>query len=328
MRALVPIIVAFSILFTGFPSQVEARLGGSGGAFLSMGGGARPLALSGAYVAFAEGIDAIYWNPAGIARVDKSSLVFSHALLYADMSHENFAFVQPLTDGAFGISALALISGDIEITDYENQEGTGEFYSANDYAVGFSYARMMTKKFTAGFTMKVINQNIAKVSATGVAFDLGATYNTEFHNLRFGFAAQNFGVDMSYGGEDLEIKVGIGGDSLNVEEDILATYKSEPYTLPLTFQLGAAVDLYNSAQHRFTVEGDLVHPNDQEETYAVGAEYSYREMLFLRAGHTQKNSRGFSGGVGLKVMNFQVDFSFEQHSELTDIKRISLGFNY
>lgn len=309
-------------------SGVQARLGGSGGTFLSMGGGSRPLALSGAYTAFAEGVDAIYWNPAGIADIEQSCLSFSHAQLYADMKHENFAFVYPVGNGAFGISALALVSGDIEVTTVENQDGTGETYSANDYAVGVSYARMMTQKFTAGATIKIINQNIAQVSANGVVFDLGATYNTGFRNLKFGFVVQNFGTDMSYGGEDLEVDLGIGGDTLTTEEDISGSYSSEAYPLPLTFQMGAAIDLYNADEHRLTVEGDLVHPNDQTETYAVGVEYAYKEMFFLRGGSTGKNNRRLSGGMGLRFMNFHLDFSFEEHTELTDIKRISIGFSY
>lgn len=328
MKGIACVLFSLSVILCTIPSGVEARLGGSGASFLSMGGGSRPLALGGAYAAYAEGIDAIYWNPAGIADIEKSSFSFCHATLFADMYHENFAFVFPLKDGAFGISALALISGKIEVTNYANQEGTGEFYSANDYAIGLTYARMMTKKFTAGATMKVINQNIAQVSANGVVFDLGATYNTGFANLKFGFAVQNFGSDMAYGGEDLEIEVGIGGDSLVSEEDILATYKSEPYSLPLTFQVGAAMDLYNNAEHRLTVEADLVHPNDQKETYAVGVEYAYREMFFLRGGSTGKNNRGLSGGMGLRFMDFQFDFSFEEHSQLADIKRVSVGFSY
>jgi len=328
MKRTACVLFLVSAVACTIPLGVDARLGGSGAAFLSMGGGSRPLALGGAYAAYAEGIDAIYWNPAGIANIEKSCFSFSHAELFADMSHENFAFVFPSKDAAFGISALALLSGEIERTDYANQEGTGELFSANDYAIGLSYARMMTKKFTAGATIKVINENIAEVSANGVVFDLGATYNTGFRNLKFGFVVQNFGPDMAYTGEELEITVGMGGDSLPSEEDIQATYKSESYALPLTFQLGAAMHLYDSPEHRLTVEADLVHPNDQDETYAVGAEYAYREMFFLRGGSTGKNNRGLSGGMGLKFMNFHFDFSFEQHQELSDIKRVSLGFSY
>ena len=306
----------------------NARLGGAGATFLSLGGGSRPLALGGAYVAFAEGIDALYWNPAGIANINKTNFSFTHAELFADMSYENIAFVYPLGDAAVGISILAFLSGDIEETTLEYQEGTGDHFSCNDFAVGITYGRMMTKRFTAGATARVINQNIWKCSATGVAFDLGATYNTGIRNLKFGFVVQNFGSDLVYSGEDLEGTLVMEGYENIQESDIPYVLASEPYPLPLTFQLGVSIDALYSIIHRITVEADLIHPNDQNETYAAGVEYCYNNMFFLRGGHTQKNCRLWSTGFGVKLANMKVDYSYEHHRYLVGIHRISAGFSY
>lgn len=316
------ILGVIMVLF--IPYCTYARLGGAGATFLGIGGGARPVALGYAYSAVAEGPDAIFWNPAGLARIRQTSFSFSHAELFADMNYENFAFVYPLQDGAFGVSVIALLSGLIEETTLEHQEGTGDFYSANDYAVGVSYARMMTTKFSAGFTLRAVNQNIWKVSANGVVFDIGATYNAGYLNLRFGFVIQNFGPDMRYTGEGLEFLFVPSDYESTMEADVPGAFRSEAYSPPLTFQEGFAVDPIHNEIHRVTLSADLIHPNDQEETFGAGVEYSYQERFFARMGYTGKNNRKLSGGMGVRVGSINFDYAFETHEYLNPIHRISV----
>lgn len=317
------ILVVLTALF--LPSHTFARLGGAGATFLGIGGGARPVAIGCAYSAVAEGTDAIFWNPAGLARIRQTSFSFSHAKMFADMNYENFAFVSPLQDGAFGISVIALLSGLIEETTFEEQQGTGDYYSANDYAVGISYARMMTTKFSTGFTLRAVNQNLADVSANGLVFDMGATYNTEYLNLRFGFVVQNFGPDMRYSGEGLEFLGAWEEYEQTSDPDVPFATRSEAFTPPLTFQEGIALDPVNNDIHRVTLCADLIHPNDQEETYGVGVEYSWEERFFARVGYTGKNNRQLSGGMGVRMGSINFDYTYETHEYLNPIHRISLG---
>ncbi len=340
-----------SSVFCLLSSPARARLGGCTGAFLSAGGGARALALGGAYSAFAEGIDAIYWNPAGIAKLTHNTVNFTHAEYFADMSQENIGVVVPIMDGAIGISTIAFLSGKIEETTLSNQMGTGRYWSANNFAVGLSYARRMTDKFDAGITIKGISQNIDKVSANGVAFDVGGTYNTKLRNLRFGFIIQNFGPDIAFSGEGLEDEV--QDTSLPWQDPISVSKKSTPDPLPLNFQMGAAFELLATPIYKIVLMGDLVHPSDQEPTYAFGIEFSAIERYFLRCGFTERNNRGFStrdelydiipmmsnkipmlSAVGIGIVNsfgtgeVTVDYTYEVHQYLSGIHRVALGFAF
>lgn len=315
------------VILLSVPHLAEARLGGSGAQFLALGGGSRPLALGGAYTALAEGVESIYWNPAGLARLEAMTFSFTHAELFADMNQENVAFATPALGGVVGLSAIAFLSGEIEITTVEEQEGTGEKYSANDFAVGISYARMMTDKFTAGVTLKLVNQNIHEVSAYGWALDLGGTYNTGLRNLRLGFVIQNFGPDLRYSGEGLEFLTGLGGS-----DDASATYRSEPYPLPLSFQVGLAYDIINFGSNRLTALVEGVHPTDQSETFAMGVEYCLNDIYSARLGYTERNNKGFSGGLGVRIplenMNIIADYSYESHEYLDALQRFTIGFKY
>lgn len=330
MKKLVLVFSLIPLLFLLSP-LAEARLGGAGAQFLTIGSGSRPLALGGAYVALAEGIDAIYWNPAGLAMEEHTVFSFSHIQLFANqLKKENVAFVRPGLGGAIGVSAIAFLSGDIDITTVESPEGTGETYTANDFAAGISYARMMTDKFTAGLTLKLINQNIYQCSAFGWAFDLGGTYNTGLRNLRLGFVIQNFGPDMRFGGELLEFST---STTELMNEDVAAQYKSSSYSLPLSFQVGVAYDLLSSGNNRIIALLDGVHPIDQDEIFAAGLEYWLGETYSIRLGYTDRDNKGLSFGLGAKIplggnVRALVDYGYMLHDYLDATQHFTISFSY
>lgn len=362
-------------------SPLAARLGGSGSSasFLTMGGGARPISMGCAYTAFAEGPDALFWNPAGIVKMKTPGATFGQAILFAGMLEENLAAVIPLGEegmsGILGINVLAHLSGPIEITTFEDQDGTGSYYSANNYAVGLSYAYRMTEKFSAGITVKGIDLTMDKVAAVGFAVDAGATYVIkEARNLRLGFAIQNFGPDMYYRGSPLFFNT--HKDTLQ-QDDLPANYESDPVPLPFSFAGGAAIDLIepdaSGSGSRLTLAADFTHLGDQPAKGAIGVEYGLNEMFFLRGGlglntspdlgdttqgtdamtivrevFSNRNSRGPSAGLGLKIpiktrqevveenktitrekiYTLAVDYSFEWHWYLNPVHRASLVVSF
>ncbi len=333
------------ILFSLISGVSYARLGGSGAVFLENGCGARPLAMGGAYASFAQGIEAVYWNPAGLTTLSSACINFTHANLFAGIMEENIGFAVPIANGAIGVSAIGLFSGNMEVTTEEQryQGGTGEKFSYNDIAVGISYARRLTEKFSAGVTVKGIGEFTRRVSSTGVGLDFGAIYNTKIRDLRFGFVIQNFGPDMAFRGEELDTLM--AKDTLQ-DEDVPARWKSESYSMPITFQGGFAIDVIKTPETRLTLVCEITHPIDQPATDAIGIEYAKNEGFFLRMGHTLKNNRGFSlvdvpdplpqiipnaYGAGIKTSvggrPFLLDYTLEQHEYLGLIHRLSLGIS-
>jgi hypothetical protein len=296
------------------------QLGGAGASFLSMGGGARPIALGGAYSAIADGIQTIYWNPAGIANIPNLSLNFTHTNAFAGTSLENLAAVIPISGGSLGIGIETFLSGDMDETTENQPKGTGYTFSCNDYAVGISYGRMMTNKFSMGGTVKAINQNIAKVSAYGIAFDAGGVYNTGVHNIRFGFVTRNFGPDMQYNGEALIV------DIEERERGEKGSIISESYPIPMTFQVGLAADIFSNPTSRVSLSGDIIHLSDQPATFGAGLEYSILGSYFLRAGYTEKNTRGFTLGAGFHLAQGSLDYCYEEHKYLPGLHRIAVSF--
>ncbi|MFA5032338.1 MAG: PorV/PorQ family protein [bacterium] len=297
-----PVIVLLSIPIASF----GFRLGGCSAPFLTIGGGTRALALGGAYSAFAEGVEAIYWNPAGIAKLRGIGADFVYANLFpgSGISVNNLAITIPAGDGTIGVSTTSLLSGEMLYQPDIVETSLPVYFSANSFAVGISYARRMTDKFNAGMTFKVINQYAynTSVSAPGWACDVGGTYNTKvntlklgfegasinFSDLRFGFMIQNFGPDIAFSGERLRFYYTY--DDASQSSDLAAMWLPTKDPLPLSFQFGIAVNTLNTKDYRVTLMSDLVNVLDQPTTFGFGIEAGMSDKYFIRVGYTGKNN--------------------------------------
>ena len=83
----------------------EQRAGTASGTFLKIGIGARATGLGEAFVAVANDPTAIYWNPAGLASIQRQELAISHVEWPADIRFEHLALVLPVRrlGGSLGI---------------------------------------------------------------------------------------------------------------------------------------------------------------------------------------------------------------------------------
>jgi len=321
--------------------------GNAGAQFLKIDGGTRGPALGGAYTALADGIQAVYYNPAGLAYIKGMAMNVTHTAWLADMKHESVGVAFTTPQGTFALSGVALLSGDIPETTITEPDGTGNTYTANSYAFGLSFARSLTNKFSGGVTLKLIQENLADVSARDWAFDVGAVYRTGLSgNLRLGFAVRNFGPDYNFSGPGLEYRT-TAGENPSEDQDVVASYTADVFALPMNLQLGFAYDLFSGSMHSLTLMVNGYNAVDQSETIAAGLEYWFMNTLAIRVGHTELNNidwntgtlrtdnvytnRGLTFGVGAKFklmgsQQFNIDYTFESHQYLNSIHRFSVDY--
>jgi hypothetical protein len=186
------------------------RRGTAGAQELLISVGSRGTALNGAFTSGIDGIEAIYWNPAGLAVNNHTvQFMFSHQKYLADIS-VNYGAVSANFEkfGAIGLSIKSFdFGGDIVETTIENPDGTGRTFSPIFITFGLTYARQMTDRIIFGTTIKVISEQIISAQATGYAFDFGIQYFTGLGGLKLGFALKNFGPRMAFSGPELEHNV-------------------------------------------------------------------------------------------------------------------------
>ncbi|TDI93129.1 MAG: PorV/PorQ family protein [Caldithrix sp.] len=316
------------------------NVGTSAAAFLEIGIGARAQAMGGAFVSLVQDATAMYWNPAGIGRVAGFETTFTHVNWLLDTNFDYAGIVVPIGGGiaAVGANVIVLGTGEQPVRVVGQEEGTGEFYSAQDLAAGVTFALNFTDRFSFGVNAKYISQRIWNSSSNGFAIDIGALYQTQLEGLQMGFSISNFGSDMRLSGRDLRNVV--DPDILNDGvEKIPVSYETDSFALPLLFRFGLSYKQpMLSEQGDLIVAVDLLHPNNDEESINVGAEYVLFETFALRAGYrslllTDRTS-GLSFGAGLIVsprrsdMKIVVDYAYVDWGVLNAVHNFSLGLKF
>ena len=103
-----------------------SKTGTSAANFLRIGVGARALSMGGAFVALADDPTAAYWNVAGLAKLERDGVAFTHTDWVAGISHDfGVACFNMGTYGSIGFSFISLNMGDMMIRTVDQPEGTG-----------------------------------------------------------------------------------------------------------------------------------------------------------------------------------------------------------
>jgi len=335
MKKLIILLIIITIQAASFAGDFS-KVGTAAAQFLKIGVGARAMGLGGSFTALANDVSTLYWNPAGITNLRGFSFAVTHTEWFADISHDFAGIVYPLSSSdVIALNVVALNTGEQEVTTVTQPEGTGIFYDVSDLAIGLSYARVLTDRFSVGLTVKYIQQNMYNESANTFAVDIGTYLRTGFHDLIIAMNMSNFGGSMQLEGRDLITITDLNNQvSGNYNPD--AQLKTEPWPLPLIFRVGIAMDLVGgndpivpSENNRFTLAIDGVHPNDNTEKLNIGGEYAWNENVFARLGYKiNYDVEEWTFGVGLKfdIGSNQVgfDYALVDFNDLGKVSQISL----
>ncbi len=303
------------------------KVGTTAAQFLKLGVGARAIALGGSFVAEASDLSALYWNPAGLAGLSGSALQFAHTEYLAEIDYNFAAFGINL--GAFGTLAFSLLvldSGNMDVRTEQRPEGTGEQFKVQDFALQVSYGRALTDQFSIGGSIKYIQERIWHSKASTIAFDIGTLFTTPYERLRLGASMSNFGPKMRMDGRDILFSEDPNPNNEGTVEIVNAQFRMDQHSLPLLFRVGLAWDAYQTADHRLMISTDAAHPNDNSEYLNLGAEYSFRDLISLRAGYRnlfeEDGEQGLTFGAGLDLrldrsLRTRLDYAYADFGRLT-----------
>jgi hypothetical protein len=326
------ILLAISIcLALNMPVFSQGNLGQSGANFLQIAAEPRGAALGGAITAITEGAAALYWNPAGAVQAQNIDINFSHTDWFLDTKLMYVGVVKNMDRiGAFGISFTSFYMDELDVTTVYDSEGENSgTWDAGDLAIGLSYARSLTDRFTFGVTAKFVREEIWNLSASQVALDVGSLYRTDFLNLRLGMAVRNFSGKMKFDGDAIDNRI---------QEEIDRGLSNNPrierltpeFRLPQVFQLGIAFDPVRMESGSLTLLADVTVPSDNEELMVFGAEYQFHNLAFIRGAYRVDYESGdfsFGGGINLNVAGFnsRFDYSYSTMGVLGSVHRFGLG---
>lgn len=304
-RRLTLLAVLALVPFGTAEAQNVSRAGTTSAAFLGIGVGPRAQAMGGAFTALADDATALYWNPAGLASMQTGQVVSAHSEWLADINHDFVGVAIPALGGTVGASVTLLGAPEQIVRTELNQEGTGETFTAADLAIGLSYGRAITDRFSIGGTAKMVQQRIWNSSATGFAFDVGTQFRTGFWgDLVVGATVSNFGSDLKLDGRDLRTTVDEQPGQNGNNGEIPADLALDAWAMPLDFSIGVMAQPIRSRMNTLTLAVDALHPSNNYESLNAGVEYGYRDRIFLRGGvqgmFLDENEGGFSAGLGVR----------------------------
>ncbi len=312
-------------------AQGQEKLAQTGLQFLDIGVSARAEAMGGAFVLAGDNADALFYNPAGIAR---STTMFDVSVnrvqWFADMNYNAIGVTYRPVSGDYGVFGLSFLNADygdfygtrVAAGTPAGYEDTGIF-TPTAFALGLSYARQLSERFSIGGQAKYLTQDLGtniltfggsekKNSVSGFAFDFGVMYRTPIEGFDFGMSIKNFATD----------------------------FKFEQYSFeaPLAFRVGLQFRVLeltglSAENHDFLVVADAVHPRDSNEHLDLGAEYTFDRHVSLRVGYKVNYSeQGLTGGLGVNYdivqgLNVRVNYAYGTFGLWSAVHRFSVGLS-
>ena len=333
------ILTVIALLLLPLSAFSVTKVGTTAANFLKIGVGARGIAMGSAYSTQAEDATAMFWNPAGIALIPGTEAFFTHSEWIADIDFDYAGLVFNIPAvGAFGLNATFLNIDRMEQTNEYYPEGTGQFFDAGSYALGVTYARSLTDRFSIGVNAKWIRETILNSAASGFAVDIGTLFITQFRGLRIGATISNFGSKMQMGGRDLLVQHDIDPQREGNNDKINADLEADPFDLPLHLRVGVSYDfLQDINHHTLWLAVDATHPNDNVETVNIGAEYVFFDLVALRGGYNalfaEDGEKGFTCGAGIDyhftpAIAGRIDYAYETFGRFDNIQKFSIAINF
>ncbi|MBN2103907.1 PorV/PorQ family protein [bacterium] len=320
-------------------SQNVTKSGTTAATFLLIDYGVRGSGMGSAYVSVADDINAMYWNPAGVARIRENQALFTNIQWIADITFNYAAAAVPAGQlGTFGINAAFMSTDEMTVTTIQEPDGTGETFQVGSYALGLTYAKELTNRFSIGFNVKYIQEQIYHSTARGMAIDVGTLFDTQFQDLKIGMSISNYGTKMRMLGRDMLIQSDIDPLKHGNNENINANLQTDAYDLPLLFRVGLSVDvLKGPCNSHLILSADALHPNDNMESMNIGAEYTFANFLAARCGYKglfKKNSEEglcLGGSINLKVtenVSLHLDYAWGDFGILKDVQKYAIGLTF
>jgi hypothetical protein len=280
-----PTLLLVAVLAGAAPAAADPP----GFAFLEVPAGARAAALGGAYATLGQGIEAVFWNPAGLAAMRKLEIAGAHTEYLQSLRHEGFAGGGPLLGGGIAGSVRALYSEPIaERDELGNQIGT---FGAHDLEFKLAWGTQAGERLRWGLSAQVIEERIASAAATTVAFGAGMSWDPAvLSGLRLGVSAENLGPSPSFA---------IDGTD------------GAPVPLPTAVQAGGS---YGTAvadgwQLRGALEARLTR--GRTGVGLAGLELEHGSGAALRAGYRiNDDTASWSAGVGMRLGSVRLDYAY------------------
>lgn len=325
--------IAILLLFISLTSHGQAVRKYSN-EFMNIGVDAAALGMSNAVTGYTGDVNSGYWNPAGLLKIEDSEAALMHASYFANIAQYDYAaYAKKIDDrSAWGVSLIRFGVDDIlNTTQLIDSEGNIDYnrislFSTADYGLTFSYARQMKLEgFQYGVNAKVIRRIIGDfANSWGFGFDVGLQFDR--NDWHFGLMLRDITTTYNVWAIDedkyQDIQDAVAGQNQELPESTEITLPKAQLGIAKKFEfhydytLLAAVNL----NMQFARTNDVIASDAVSIDPAVGFEFGYTDLVFLRAGVGNfQNVQQLDGstkvnfqpniGLGFKYKGIQIDYA-------------------
>lgn len=284
--------------------------------FLRIPMNARAAALGNTFLTMHDDPSLLFTNPGALSTISGSSASVGFLKHLLDVNAGYAVYSQKWDDlGWIGAGITYLNYGDFDETDKFGNL-TGSTFGASDLALSLGYGNR-AGNLHYGAALKVIYSYIEEYNASGLALDAGISYHIPDQEMVLAAGVLNAGAQLSsYGGESevlpLDVRIGVGK---RLEH------------LPLTIMLNF---------HKLNEGSDFL---DRFSNYSLGGEFDLSESFKARVGYYNEMRRelkigntaklaGFSGGFGLRVAGYLVDYAYTSLGEIGALHRFAITTSF
>ncbi len=302
--------------------------------FMNIGVDAASLGMANSITSSTNDVNSVYWNPAGLIHLEDHQVAFMHANYFANIAQYDYiAYAKPIDDeSAWGVSLIRFGVDDIlDTTELIDNQGNIDYnrinlFSTADYGFTFSYARKLKLQgFQYGVNAKVIRRIIGKfANSWGFGFDAGLQF--ERNDWQFGLMLRDITTTYNVWNIDeaayKKIADAIPGENTELPQDTEITAPkiqlglSKKFIIRYDYSILAAANM----NMRFAKTNDLISNDFVSIDPALGFEFGYTDLVFLRAGAGNfQNIQQIDGsekvnfqpniGLGFKYKGIQVDYA-------------------
>jgi tetratricopeptide (TPR) repeat protein len=257
--------------------------------------GTRAMGMGNAFIAVADDVSALFWNPAGLDQIDHIKLQAINDDLSLDRRFNDLSLVFPdVLGGAVGVGFQRMeINGIKEYTTTNGIDNLIGYFDDSETVFKLGYGNQITKWVALGLNLKYMDQSIKNFSATGFAIDAGMLF-TLAERLSLGFGIRDLGGSMHW-----------TGTSRNPVESVPVTYGAGLAYKPRDF---------------ITFALDLEKERDMKARTRFGVEFWFKNYVGLRAG---TDNGDLNLGLSFLMDNWQVDYAFQTTEDMGDVNRVS-----
>jgi len=278
--------------------------GGASANFLEVETGARAMGMGGAFVAVADDVTALHWNPAGLAKFDGFQLFGMRTSVYSVDGLSEDAVFAGYGLGRHGFGLGWMRTGAEHIYDLYSEDtliaGYGIETPIDGLAAGASVRRFSID--APGYDY-YNDPKFNEGGASDTGFDVGLLYDVG--KWRFGATARNLGepelslIDTTESPDPIHSEYRVGGSYVFREVMLMAAELRIPSEVPEYYE-------------------NRVELN-------VGTEIWFYDAFALRAG---LNRDRITAGLGLKTKPIRIDVALLSERRIGSLYRLSAIFTW